>query len=67
MLIDNFEAFNITIVPRTKSTLTDSLATIASRLSSLEGYEASRFAIELIYKSSVPNNIYNGKVFEGDE
>jgi ribonuclease HI len=34
-LIYNFEAFNITIVPRTKNTLVDSLATTASILSPL--------------------------------
>jgi ribonuclease HI len=66
-IIDNFEAFNITIVPRTKNTLVDSLATAASRLSPLEDYEASRFAVELLYRPSVPNNISNWKVFEGDE
>jgi ribonuclease HI len=66
-LIEHFEAFNITTVPRTKNTLVDSLATAASRLSSLEDYEASRFTVELLYKPSVPNNIYNWKVFEGDE
>jgi hypothetical protein len=66
-LIDNFEAFNITVVPRTKNTLVDSLATATSRLSPLEYYEASRFTVELLYKPSVPNNISNWKVFEGDE
>jgi hypothetical protein len=66
-LIENFEAFNITIVPRTKNTLADSLATAASRLSPLEDYEASRFTVELLYKPSIPNNISSWKVFEGDE
>jgi hypothetical protein len=66
-LIEHFEAFNITAIPRAKNFLADSLATTASRLSPLEYYEASRFTVELLYKSSVPNNISNGKVFEGDE
>jgi hypothetical protein len=66
-LIENFEAFNITVIPRTKNTLVDSLATAASRISPLEDYEASRFTVELLYKPSVPNNISNWKVFEGDE
>jgi ribonuclease HI len=66
-LIEHFEAFNITMIPRTKNTLVDSLATAASRLSPLEDYEASRFTVELLYKPSVPNNISNWKVFEGDE
>jgi len=66
-LIEHFEAFNITTVSRKKNTLVDSLAIAASRLSSLEDYEASRFTVELLYKPSVPNNIYNWKVFKGDE
>jgi predicted nucleotidyltransferase len=66
-LIENFEAFNITAIPRKKNTLVDSLATAASRLSPLQDYEASKFTVELLYKPSVPNNISNWKVFEGDE
>jgi hypothetical protein len=66
-LIEHFEAFNITVIPRTKNILGDSLATTASRLSPLEDYEASQFTVELLYKLLVPNNISNRKVFEGDE
>jgi hypothetical protein len=66
-LIEHFEAFNIAAIPRTKNTLVDSLATTASRLSPLEDYEPSRFTVELLYKPSMPNNISNWKVFEGDE
>jgi ribonuclease HI len=40
-LIEHFEAFNITMIPREKNILVDSLATTASRLSPLEDYEAS--------------------------
>jgi ribonuclease HI len=40
-LIEHFEAFNITTIPREKNILADSLATAASRLSPLEDYEAS--------------------------
>jgi hypothetical protein len=65
--IDNFHAFNITIVPKKKITLSNSLSTAASRLYPIEDYEASRFTFELIYKLSVPNNIYNWKFLEGDE
>jgi hypothetical protein len=66
-LIENFEAFNITVIPRAKKTLVDSLATVASRISPLENYQSSWFTVELLYKPSMPNNIYNWKVFEGDE
>jgi ribonuclease HI len=40
-LIERFEVFNITAIPRAKNTLSDSLATTASRVSPLEDYEAS--------------------------
>jgi hypothetical protein len=66
-LIEHFEAFNITVIPRAKNILVDSLATATSRMSPLEYYEASRFTVELIYKPSMPKNISNWKVFEGDE
>jgi hypothetical protein len=66
-LIEHFEAFNTTLVRRTKNTVANSLAIASSRLSPLEDYEASRFSVELLYKPSVPNNISNWKVFEGDE
>ena len=41
MLMEHFEAFNIIVIPREKNILADSLATVASRLSPLEDYEAS--------------------------
>jgi hypothetical protein len=66
-LIERFEAFNITSIPRTKNILANYLATTTSRLSPLEDYEASQFTMDILYKPSVPNNIYNWKVFEGDE
>jgi hypothetical protein len=43
------------------------LATTTSQLSPLEDYEASQFIVEILYKPSVPKNISNWKVFEGDE
>jgi ribonuclease HI len=49
-LVDNFLAFNITMIPQSKNLLADSIATIASRLSPFEDYEASRFTIDLLYK-----------------
>ena len=58
-IIEHFEAFNITMIPRVNNTLVDSLATVASRLSPLEYYEASRFIVKLLYKPLVPNNVSN--------
>jgi hypothetical protein len=66
-LIENFESFDIIAIPREKNILVDSLAATSSKLSPLEYYEASWFTMEILYKSSVPNNISNWKVFEGDE
>jgi hypothetical protein len=66
-LTEHFESFNITAIPKEKNILFDSLTTAASRLSPLEDYESSWFTMELLYKPSVPNNISNWKVFEGDE
>jgi hypothetical protein len=60
-------SFNITTIPREKNTFVDSLATVTSRISPLEYYEASRFTVELLYKPLVPNNISNWNVFKGDE
>jgi hypothetical protein len=65
--MEHFEAFNVIAIPREKNIIVDSLDTTALRLSPLEDYEASRFTMELLYEPSVPNNISNWKVFEGDE
>jgi len=62
-----FWGFQHYLYSQGENTLVDSLATAASRLSPLEDYEASRFTMELLYQPSVPNNISNWKVFEGDE
>jgi hypothetical protein len=66
-LIEHFEDFNIVVIPRIKNTLVDSFTTAASKMSPLEDYEASRFTMDFLYKLSVPNNISNWRVFEGDE
>jgi hypothetical protein len=66
-LIEHFKSFNIIAIPRVKNILFNSLAITTSRLSPLEDYEDSWFTVELLYKPSVPNNISNWKVFEGDE
>jgi hypothetical protein len=49
-LIEHFEAFNITAIPIKNNTLDDSPTTVASRISPLEDYEASRVTMELLYK-----------------
>jgi hypothetical protein len=66
-IIEHLEAFNIVVIPRTKNTLFDSLATASLSLSPLEDYESFWFIVELLYKPSVTNNISNWKLFEGYE
>jgi len=48
MLIQNFQAFNITAIPQSKNILANSLAISTSILSPLEDYETSIFSIELL-------------------
>jgi len=67
ILSDNFLAFNIIVVPRTKNMVADSLATFSSRLSLMEYLKASRFMIEFLYQQSVLDNVTNWGVFEGDK
>jgi len=66
-VIERFDVFNITMIPRENNTLSNSLATVASRMSPLEDYDASWFTVEPLYKPLVLKNISNWKVFESDE
>ena len=66
-MINNFQELNIIGIPLYKNVLVDCLATTTLRLAPLEDYEASGFSIELLYKPSIPYNITNWRVFEGDE
>jgi hypothetical protein len=66
-LISKFEAFNIKSIPRTMNFETDMLANVASNLCPSDGFSHDRFSVELIYRSSIPNNITNWRVFKYDE
>ena len=62
-MISQFQAFNISFVPRMSNTTVDELANVATRLSLLR----DNFSIEIIYKPSVPNNITNLYIFNDDQ
>ena len=62
-LITNFDAFNIYFIPRLKNVATDLLATSAARLVPTN----NKCSIELIFKSSVPDNVTNLRVFDDDQ
>lgn len=65
-LINIFFVFNIIAIPKFENKEANSLAIISSRLSPLEYYEASKFLVELLYRTSVPNNVTNWNLFEDD-
>ena len=62
-LLGNFNAFNIVSIPRLKNAAADLLATSVARLVPTN----KKCSIELIFKSSVPNNVTNLRVFDDDQ
>ena len=66
-LLLSFEAFNINSIPHYLNQEADLLANVASRLIPSEGMLADYFSVELLFKSSIPNNIANWRVFNNDE
>ena len=66
-LINKFEAFNIKSIPRTMNSEVDMLANAASNLCPSDNFSHHSFSVELIYKSSIPDNIMNWRVFEDDD
>ena len=61
-LLTNFDAFNITSIPRLKNAAVDLLATSAARLVPTN----NRCSIELLFRPFVPDNITNMRVFDDD-
>jgi hypothetical protein len=62
-----FEAFNIKCIPCTLNHEADMLANATSNLCPSDDLSLDKFSIELIYRSSIPNNITNWRVFEDDK
>jgi hypothetical protein len=62
-----FSAFNINSIPRLSNSEVDLLANVASKLLSAEGLSPNSFSIELLFRSLVPDNITNWRVFDDDQ
>ena len=66
-LMNKFESFNIKYIPRTLNFEADMLANAASNLFPSDDFSHDKFSIELIYRSSIPDNITIWRVFKDDE
>ena len=66
-LISKFEAFTIRSIPHLLNSEADMLANVASNLSPSDDFSHDKFSVELIYRSSIPGNITNWKIFDDDE
>ena len=62
-----FESFNIRSIPHLLNSKEDMLANVASNLCPSNDFSHDKFSVELIYRSSIPDNITNWRVFEYDE
>jgi hypothetical protein len=62
-----FDAFNISHVPRSLNYDVDLLANVASKLIPSEGIMPDTFSMELLYNTSIPDNITNWRVFDDDQ
>ena len=49
-----------------QNTSVELLANVASKLIPSEEFSPDRFSIELIFRSSIPDNVTNGRVFNND-
>ena len=65
-LISHFDAFNIISVPRSQNQEADLLANVASKLIPSENLTPDFFSVELIFRPSIPDNIFNWRVFDND-
>ena len=62
-----FEAFNIKSIPHTEKYDADILENVASNLSPSDDFTHDTFSVELIYGSSIPENITTWKIFDDDQ
>jgi hypothetical protein len=62
-----FSAFNINFIPRLSNSEANLLANVASKLFPAKVLSPNAFSIELLFKSSVPDNITNWRVFNDDQ
>jgi hypothetical protein len=65
--MQKFLAFNINSIPRTSNSKDYLLASVGSKLLFAEGLSPNAFSIELLFRSSIPENITNSQVFDDDQ
>ena len=62
-----FEAFNIRSIPHLLNSEVDMLANAVSNLCPSNYFSHEKLSVELIYRSSILDNITNWRIFEDDE
>ena len=65
--MNKFEAFNIRSIPQSLNSEANLLANAVSNICRSNDFSHEKFSVELIYRSSIPDNITNWRVFEYDE
>ena len=63
-LISHFDAFNIMSIPRFQNQEADLLANVATKLIPSKNFTPDFFSVELIFRPSIPDNIFNWCVFD---
>jgi ribonuclease HI len=66
-IIDSFNSFNISFVPREKNQKVDSLAVVASLFNTDDSQNHNTFHVKTIFRPSIPDNQEYWQVFENDE
>ena len=65
--MNKFEAFNIRSIPHSLNFEVDIVANTTLNICPSNDFSHDKFIVELIYRSSILDNIMNWKVFEDDE
>jgi hypothetical protein len=66
-LMNKFEAFNIGSIPCSMNSEAYMLANATSNISPSDDFTSDNFFVELIYRSSIPVNITNWRIFHDEE
>lgn len=66
-LIEDFDAFGISLIPREENQIANSLVVAASTLEPMQGSKLKRFLVELISTLIVLDNVRKFQVFDDDQ
>ena len=66
-LMNKFSTFNINSIPRLNNSEVDLLDNVASNFFPTEGLSPNAFSIELLFRTSISENITNWRVFDDDQ